>query len=199
MVHLEETGPLKGTPTRPIGSAAPWSPDGPRRQRAAASNEAVPNCSTDASRRRPERTLPPIHGRNGDGCCSRRKDAGKADVAEEWSRVWFSVLARGVHDWYAAATGANHGRLRRALRTGNEREVLTHPERLILTHLVLQDSRSGQGRQFRFTPPFGSSWTSSTRESGSSRRSSRRSGNDASGGPKAPRSSARPGRSGSTR
>ena len=82
---------------------------------------------------------------------------------------------------------------------GNEREVLTHPERLILTHLVLQDSRSGQGRQFRFTPPFGSSWTSSTRESGSSRRSSRRSGNDASGGPKAPRSSARPGRSGSTR
>ena len=79
------------------------------------------------------------------------------------------------------------------------REVLTHPERLILTHLVLQDSRSGQGRQFRFTPPFGSSWTSSTRESGSSRRSSRRSGNDASGGPKAPRSSARPGRSGSTR
>ena len=57
--------------------------------------------------------------------------------------------------------------------TGNEREVLTHPERLILTHLVLQDSRSGQGRQFRFTPPFGSSWTSSTRESGSSRRSSR--------------------------
>ena len=67
---------------------------------------------------------------------------------------------------------------------GNEREVLTHPERLILTHLVLQDSRSGQGRQFRFTPPFGSSWTSSTRESGSSRRSSRRSGNDASGGPK---------------
>ena len=25
MVHLEETGPLKGTPTRPIGSAAPWS------------------------------------------------------------------------------------------------------------------------------------------------------------------------------
>ena len=85
------------------------------------------------------------------------------------------------------------------LRGGNEREVLTHPERLILTHLVLQDSRSGQGRQFRFTPPFGSSWTSSTRESGSSRRSSRRSGNDASGGPKAPRSSARPGRSGSTR
>ena len=84
-------------------------------------------------------------------------------------------------------------------RPGNEREVLTHPERLILTHLVLQDSRSGQGRQFRFTPPFGSSWTSSTRESGSSRRSSRRSGNDASGGPKAPRSSARPGRSGSTR
>ena len=82
---------------------------------------------------------------------------------------------------------------------GNEREVLTHPERLILTHLVLQDSRSGQGRQLRFTPPFGSSWTSSTRESGSSRRSSRRSGNDASGGPKAPRSSARPGRSGSTR
>ena len=80
-----------------------------------------------------------------------------------------------------------------------ERKVLTHPERLILTHLVLQDSRSGQGRQFRFTPPFGSSWTSSTRESGSSRRSSRRSGNDASGGPKAPRSSARPGRSGSTR
>ena len=82
---------------------------------------------------------------------------------------------------------------------GNEREVLTHPERLILTHLVLQDSRSGQGRQFRFTPPFGSFGTSSTRESGSSRRSSRRSGNDASGGPKAPRSSARPGRSGSTR
>ena len=80
-----------------------------------------------------------------------------------------------------------------------QREVLTHPERLILTHLVLQDSRSGQGRQFRFTPPFGSSSTSSTRESGSSRRSSRRSGNDASGGPKAPRSSARPGRSGSTR
>ena len=85
------------------------------------------------------------------------------------------------------------------LSSGNERKVLTHPERLILTHLVLQDSRSGQGRQFRFTPPFGSSWTSSTRESGSSRRSSRRSGNDASGGPKAPRSSARPGRSGSTR
>src|SRR5271157_4032849 len=85
------------------------------------------------------------------------------------------------------------------LMGGNEREVLTHPERLILTHLILQDSRSGQGRQFRFTPPFGSSWTSSTRESGSSRRSSRRSGNDASGGPKAPRSSARPGRSGSTR
>ena len=83
--------------------------------------------------------------------------------------------------------------------SGNEREVLTHPERLILTHLVLQDSRSGQRRQFRFTPPFGSSWTSSTRESGSSRRSSRKSGNDASGGPKAPQSSARPGRSGSIR
>jgi len=30
MVHLEETGPLKGTPTRPIGSAAPWSPERPR-------------------------------------------------------------------------------------------------------------------------------------------------------------------------
>ena len=95
--------------------------------------------------------------------------------------------------------GANCWHKRVPSSGGNEREVLTHPERLILTHLVLQDSRSGQGRQFRFTPPFGSSWTSSTRESGSSRRSSRRSGNDASGGPKAPRSSARPGRSGSTR
>ena len=58
------------------------------------------------------------------------------------------------------------------------------PRKRSSTHLVLQDSRSGQGRQFRFTPPFGSSWTSSTRESGSSRRSSRISGNDASGGPK---------------
>ena len=101
---------------------------------------------------------------------------------------------------HSLAQGAGHTIKDQGRRdVGNEREVLTHPERLILTHLVLQDSRSGQGRQFRFTPPFGSSWTSSTRESGSSRRSSRRSGNDASGGPKAPRSSARPGRSGSTR
>ena len=56
-------------------------------------------------------------------------------------------------------------RNRLSCSVGNEREVQTHPERLILTHLVLQDSRSGQRRQFRFTPPFGSSWTSSTRES----------------------------------
>jgi len=51
------------------------------------------------------------------GAVGAGRDAGKADVAEEGPyRVWFSVLARGVHDWYAAATGANHGRLRRALR-----------------------------------------------------------------------------------
>jgi hypothetical protein len=33
-----------------------------------------------------------------------RRDAGKADVEKEGPyRVWFSFLARGVHDWHSAA------------------------------------------------------------------------------------------------
>ena len=75
----------------------------------------------------------------------------------------------------------------------------THPEHLKRAHLGLQDSRSGQRRQLRFIPTSDSSWPSSTRETGSSRRSSPRCGNDASGDRPAPRSSAPPGRSDSIR
>src|SRR5512135_1868631 len=57
---------------------------------------------------------------------------------------------------------------------GNERVIGTHPERVIGTHLGLQDSRSGQDRQLWFIRPSGPSWPSSTRGSGSSRRSSRK-------------------------
>ena len=84
-------------------------------------------------------------------------------------------------------------------KSGNERVKGTRPERLIGTHLGLQDSRLGQERQPGFTPPCDSSWTSSTHGSDSSRRSSRGCGSGGSAGPKARRSSARPGRSGPTR
>jgi hypothetical protein len=41
-----------------------------------------------------------------------------------------------------------------AVRTGTERLKRTQPERLKRTHLVLQGSRSGQGRQLGFHSDF---------------------------------------------
>jgi hypothetical protein len=95
------------------------------------------------------------------------------------------------------------GRVVRGLDTldagGNERVSGTHPQRVCGAHLGLQIGRSGQERLFGFTRTFDSSSSSSTRGIGSSRHSSRKSPRDGSGGPGAPRSYARPGRSDPTR
>ena len=50
---------------------------------------------------------------------------------------------------------------------GNDRLKVTHPDRLKMTHLVLENGRSGQERQDGFTPTCGPSWISSTPGSGS--------------------------------
>jgi hypothetical protein len=84
-------------------------------------------------------------------------------------------------------------------QSGNGRVKVTHPGRLILTHLGLQNGRSGQERQPQVTRPFGPSLLSSTRGTGSSRHSSRKCSSGGSVGRAAPPSSAPPGRSGSTR
>jgi hypothetical protein len=81
---------------------------------------------------------------------------------------------------------------------GNGRVKLTHPGRLILTHLGLQNGRSGQERHTQVTRPFGPSLLSSTRGTGSSRHSSRKCGSGGSVGRAVPQSSVPPGRSGST-
>jgi glycosyltransferase involved in cell wall biosynthesis len=82
---------------------------------------------------------------------------------------------------------------------GAERVSGDHPERVSGTHPLLEDSRFGQERQVGFMPTFDPSWISSTRESDSSRHSSRKCGSGGSAGPEALRSFARPGRSGPSR
>jgi hypothetical protein len=56
--------------------------------------------------------------------------------------------------------GGGPGRLPVARAHGNDHLKRTHPDRLRRTHLGLQDSRYGQGRQVWFTPTFDPSWLS---------------------------------------
>jgi hypothetical protein len=65
---------------------------------------------------------------------------------------------------------------RNVIHDGAERVSGDHPERVSGTHPLLEDGRSGQERQIGFMPTSGPSWISSTRESGSSRHSSRKCG-----------------------
>ena len=81
----------------PLSPREPQAGAGARTRPGAAASSAVPNCPTDASRRRPERTLPPIHGRNGDGCCwceKRPRKSGRSKRRSMQGLVFF--LAR-VH------------------------------------------------------------------------------------------------------
>ena len=91
----------------PSSPQAPQAGGGARTRHGAAASSAVPNCPTDASRRRPERRLPrrrkptgchwAIHGRNGDQCCWREKGPRKSGRSKRRSiqgLVFFSCPRR---------------------------------------------------------------------------------------------------------
>src|SRR5262249_31642386 len=104
------------------------------------------------------RTTPPAADQSHlDQIGSRRVDrgygyAGKGGCSRQAAGVLQQFTARG--NW---AVRVPHG-----WAPGSERLSGTHAQRMSGTHPGLEDGRSGQERQVAVTPPFGSSWSSST-------------------------------------